>query len=109
MLLAWFQVLLLAVKQIFPDFEFMWLVEEAKKNLPLELDFLNEGKNAEKVAQMLKRFDFLKVIGVCLGTHTHVAYPCRSSCSSKRVHVAFSRAGVLFICYMERNTEGICL
>lgn len=55
------QVLLLAVKQIFPDFEFMWLVEEAKKNLPLELDFLNEGRNAEKVAHMLKNFDFLKV------------------------------------------------
>lgn len=55
------QVLLLVVKQIFPDFEFMWLVEEAKKNLPLELDFLNEGRNAEKVANMLKNFDFLKV------------------------------------------------
>lgn len=55
------QVLLLVVKQIFPDFEFMWLVEEAKKNLPLELDFLNEGRNAEKVAQMLKNFEFLKV------------------------------------------------
>ncbi|XP_025912989.1 uncharacterized aarF domain-containing protein kinase 1 isoform X3 [Apteryx rowi] len=55
------EVLLLVVKQIFPDFEFMWLVEEAKKNLPLELDFLNEGRNAEKVAHMLKDFDFLKV------------------------------------------------
>lgn len=55
------QVLLLVVKQIFPDFEFMWLVEEAKKNLPLELDFLHEGRNAEKVAHMLKNFDFLKV------------------------------------------------
>ncbi|XP_021398513.1 aarF domain-containing protein kinase 1 isoform X4 [Lonchura striata] len=55
------EVLLLVVKQIFPDFEFMWLVEEAKKNLPLELDFLNEGRNAEKVAHMLKNFDFLKV------------------------------------------------
>lgn len=55
------QVLLLVVKQIFPDFEFMWLVEEAKKNLPLELDFLNEGRNAEKVAHMLRNFDFLKV------------------------------------------------
>ncbi|XP_009976286.1 PREDICTED: uncharacterized aarF domain-containing protein kinase 1 [Tauraco erythrolophus] len=55
------EVLLLVVKQIFPDFEFMWLVEEAKKNLPLELDFLNEGRNAEKVAHMLKSFDFLKV------------------------------------------------
>ncbi|KAL2789644.1 aarF domain-containing protein kinase 1 isoform d, partial [Daubentonia madagascariensis] len=55
------EVLVLAVKQLFPDFEFMWLVDEAKKNLPLELDFLNEGRNAEKVAQMLKHFDFLKV------------------------------------------------
>ncbi|XP_035757868.1 aarF domain-containing protein kinase 1 isoform X2 [Egretta garzetta] len=55
------EVLVLVVKQIFPDFEFMWLVEEAKKNLPLELDFLNEGRNAEKVAHMLKNFDFLKI------------------------------------------------
>ncbi|KAM9202242.1 aarF domain-containing protein kinase 1 isoform 2-T2 [Dugong dugon] len=55
------EVLVLAVKQLFPEFEFMWLVDEAKKNLPLELDFLSEGRNAEKVAQMLKHFDFLKV------------------------------------------------
>ncbi|XP_063500311.1 aarF domain-containing protein kinase 1 isoform X6 [Symphalangus syndactylus] len=55
------EVLVLAVKQLFPEFEFMWLVDEAKKNLPLELDFLNEGRNAEKVSQMLKHFDFLKV------------------------------------------------
>ncbi|XP_029139300.1 uncharacterized aarF domain-containing protein kinase 1 isoform X3 [Protobothrops mucrosquamatus] len=54
-------ILVLVVKQIFPDFEFMWLVDEAKKNLPVELDFLNEGKNAEKVAYMLRCFDFLKV------------------------------------------------
>lgn len=58
-----FQVLVLAVKQLFPEFEFMWLVDEAKKNLPLELDFLNEGRNAERVAQMLKHIDFLKVGG----------------------------------------------
>ncbi|XP_030857853.1 aarF domain-containing protein kinase 1 isoform X5 [Gorilla gorilla gorilla] len=55
------EVLVLAVKQLFPEFEFMWLVDEAKKNLPLELDFLNEGRNAEKVSQMLKHFDFLKI------------------------------------------------
>ncbi|XP_072479784.1 aarF domain-containing protein kinase 1 isoform X3 [Notamacropus eugenii] len=55
------EVLVGAVKQLFPEFEFMWLVDEAKKNLPLELDFLNEGRNAEKVAEMLKRFEFLKV------------------------------------------------
>ncbi|XP_029139299.1 uncharacterized aarF domain-containing protein kinase 1 isoform X2 [Protobothrops mucrosquamatus] len=55
------EILVLVVKQIFPDFEFMWLVDEAKKNLPVELDFLNEGKNAEKVAYMLRCFDFLKI------------------------------------------------
>ena len=42
----------------------MWLVEEAKKNMPVELDFLNEGRNAEKVAVMLAHFPWLKV-------HTH--------------------------------------
>lgn len=36
---------------LFPDFKFQWLVEESKKNLPIELDFLHEGKNTEKVCQ----------------------------------------------------------
>lgn len=51
-----------AVHWLFPDFALMWLVEEAKKNMPLELDFLNEGRNAEKVADMLAHFTFLKVL-----------------------------------------------
>ncbi|KAM3594832.1 uncharacterized protein V6R79_014695 [Siganus canaliculatus] len=55
------EVLVRAVHWLFPDFAFIWLVEEAKKNMPLELDFLNEGHNAEKVAKMLARFPFLKV------------------------------------------------
>ncbi|XP_044022332.1 aarF domain-containing protein kinase 1 isoform X3 [Siniperca chuatsi] len=55
------EVLLRAVHWLFPDFAFMWLVEEAKKNMPLELDFLNEGHNAERVANMLAHFPFLKV------------------------------------------------
>ncbi|KAM8915129.1 aarF domain-containing protein kinase 1 isoform 3-T3 [Spinachia spinachia] len=55
------EVMLKAVHWLFPNFSFMWLVEEAKKNLPLELDFLNEGHNAEKVANMLAHFYFLKV------------------------------------------------
>uniref|UniRef100_A0A3P8TC70 AarF domain-containing protein kinase 1 n=1 Tax=Amphiprion percula TaxID=161767 RepID=A0A3P8TC70_AMPPE len=50
-----------AVHWLFPDFAFMWLVEEAKKNMPLELDFLNEGLNAVKVSNMLADFPFLKV------------------------------------------------
>uniref|UniRef100_UPI003AADEF03 aarF domain-containing protein kinase 1 n=1 Tax=Centroberyx gerrardi TaxID=166262 RepID=UPI003AADEF03 len=55
------EVLLRAVHWLFPDFGFMWLVEEAKKNMPLELDFLNEGRNAERVARMLAHYPFLKV------------------------------------------------
>uniref|UniRef100_A0A3P8WGF0 AarF domain-containing protein kinase 1 n=1 Tax=Cynoglossus semilaevis TaxID=244447 RepID=A0A3P8WGF0_CYNSE len=55
------EVLAKAVHWLFPDFGFMWLVEEAKKNMPLELDFLNEGHNAEKVANMLAHHSFLKV------------------------------------------------
>ena len=37
------------VKAAFPQFEFMWLAEEMKKNLPLELTFTQEGRNSEKV------------------------------------------------------------
>lgn len=35
---------------LFPEFRFQWLVDESKKNLPIELDFLHEGKNVEKVS-----------------------------------------------------------
>ncbi|XP_053553329.1 aarF domain-containing protein kinase 1 isoform X1 [Bombina bombina] len=55
------EVLLHVVKIIFPQFEFMWLVEEAKKNLPLELDFLKEGRNAEKMAELVRKFPFLRI------------------------------------------------
>ncbi|XP_029316991.1 aarF domain-containing protein kinase 1 isoform X2 [Cottoperca gobio] len=55
------EALLRMVHWLCPDFAFMWLVEEAKKNMPLELDFLNEGHNAERVANMLAHFPFLKV------------------------------------------------
>uniref|UniRef100_A0A8C5WLK4 AarF domain-containing protein kinase 1 n=1 Tax=Leptobrachium leishanense TaxID=445787 RepID=A0A8C5WLK4_9ANUR len=55
------EILLHVVKVVFPKFEFMWLVDEAKKNLPLELDFLNEGRNAERMAAMVSHFPFLKI------------------------------------------------
>ncbi|KAM9294328.1 aarF domain-containing protein kinase 1 [Gastrophryne carolinensis] len=55
------EVLLHIVKKIFPQFQLMWLIEEAKKNLPLELDFLNEARNAEKMAGLVFRFPFLKI------------------------------------------------
>jgi len=46
---------------IFPEFQFRWLAEETRKNLPLELDFVNEGKNCERVAEMFGHLPFLKV------------------------------------------------
>ena len=51
------------VKRVFPEFQFTWLVEETKKNLPLELDFLNlnEGKNSENPQETFSRLKFLKV------------------------------------------------
>ena len=56
-----------AVSYFFPDFNFDWLVEETKKNLPLELDFEHEGENAERVAAMFKQFPWLKVSS-CVST-----------------------------------------
>ena len=46
---------------IFPDFQFLWIAEMTKKNLPLELDFAHEGRNCERVAHMFKDFDYIKV------------------------------------------------
>jgi len=54
-------VLVRTVKILFPQFEFMWLAEEMKKNLPLELAFTQEGKNAEKVSQNFLDLTWLKV------------------------------------------------
>ncbi|XP_035719078.1 aarF domain-containing kinase 1-like [Vespa mandarinia] len=44
---------------IFPDFKFDWLVDETKKNIPLELDFTQEGKNAEKIQSLLSHYHWL--------------------------------------------------
>lgn len=57
----YFQFLLQVVAKIFPDFKFLWLSEEMRFNLPKELDFVLEGRNSEKVYQLLKHFKFLKV------------------------------------------------
>jgi len=39
------------VKRIFPKFEYTWLVDEIKQNLPRELDFRLEGKNCEQAGR----------------------------------------------------------
>lgn len=49
------------VNYAFPQFEFMWLADEMKKNLPLELNFLQEGRNAEKISNLLSHLPYLRI------------------------------------------------
>ncbi|EJD52676.1 ABC1-domain-containing protein [Auricularia subglabra TFB-10046 SS5] len=39
------------VKRLFPEFELDWLGQEMRENLPLELDFVHEAKNAARVTE----------------------------------------------------------
>ncbi|KAF7288670.1 ABC1-domain-containing protein [Mycena chlorophos] len=39
------------IKFWFPEFEFTWLADEMKTNLPLEMNFVHEAANAEKTRQ----------------------------------------------------------
>ena len=36
------------IKHWFPEFEFTWLGEEMRENLPKEMDFVHEKRNAER-------------------------------------------------------------
>lgn len=62
--MATMELLVNIVAPLFPEFKLRWLVDETKRNLPIELDFYNEGKNCERVARMFSHFDFLKVPSV---------------------------------------------
>lgn len=55
------EVLVKIMSAIFEEFDFQWLVDETKKNLPKELNFKLEGENAEKVQLLLKDFKWLKI------------------------------------------------
>lgn len=55
------EFLLQMVARIFPEFKFLWLSEEMRENLPKELDFIMEGKNSEKLDNLLGHFKFLKI------------------------------------------------
>ncbi|XP_056637640.1 aarF domain-containing kinase 1 [Diorhabda carinulata] len=46
---------------VFPEFKFKWLVDESKKNIPQELNFSQEGRNAEKIAKLFENVDWLKI------------------------------------------------
>merc|ERR1719219_2315975 len=57
-------LLVRGIKVVFPQFSFMWLANEMKINLPLELDFTKEASNSEKVARIFRDFYWLKVPGI---------------------------------------------
>ncbi|XP_041980024.1 aarF domain-containing kinase 1 [Aricia agestis] len=59
--LKWMEFIIYTMSKVFPDFQLQWLVDETKKNIAKELDFLQEGKNAEKVAELFKDYKWLKV------------------------------------------------
>ncbi|KAI5123928.1 hypothetical protein M0805_006345 [Coniferiporia weirii] len=42
------------IKRWFPDFEFSWLGEEMRENLPKEMDFVHEASNAARTANDFK-------------------------------------------------------
>lgn len=43
-------ILLKVVKSLFPTFEFEWLGDEMKENLPLEMDFVHEVRPTARIA-----------------------------------------------------------
>ncbi|XP_055384602.1 aarF domain-containing kinase 1 [Condylostylus longicornis] len=55
------EILVKLMTFIFPDFNIQWLVDETKKNLPQELNFLKEGQNAEKVSLQFSKYDWIKI------------------------------------------------
>lgn len=56
-----FQLLANVAAWCFPDFKLQWLVDETKRNLPCELNFIMEGKNSEKTASLMNHLPWLHV------------------------------------------------
>lgn len=65
------EILCKIMAYMFSDFKMQWLVDESKKNLPIELDFLQEGKNSEKVAMMFKKYKWLKIPKIYWNLSSH--------------------------------------
>ncbi|EOA92949.1 putative aarF domain-containing protein kinase 5, partial [Anas platyrhynchos] len=55
------QLLLRIVEFMHPSFGFSWVLEDLKGTLAQELDFENEGRNAERCARDLRHFGYVVV------------------------------------------------
>ncbi|KAI5699974.1 hypothetical protein M8J75_012039 [Diaphorina citri] len=55
------EALVHVVAWVFPEFKFLWLVDETKRNIPKELNFLEEASNITKVTKMFAHFPWLKI------------------------------------------------
>lgn len=55
------ELLLRLVELMHPSFGFSWVLQDLKGTLVQELDFENEGRNAERCAQELKHFHYVVV------------------------------------------------
>ena len=60
----------------FPGFSYGWLADEIAPHLPKELDFVNEGKNAERAAHNLKRTGLACVVPKIRWEHTTARVLC---------------------------------
>ncbi|XP_020815935.1 uncharacterized aarF domain-containing protein kinase 5 [Drosophila serrata] len=49
------------VEFFFKDYNFGWILNDLRKNLVLEMNFVQEGQNAERCARDMLKFDFVHV------------------------------------------------
>ncbi|KAK3921273.1 putative aarF domain-containing protein kinase 5 [Frankliniella fusca] len=59
--LATVDLLLAFTAWLHPKFNFHWVLDEIKETLEQELDFINEGKNAERCSKELSKFPYIYV------------------------------------------------
>jgi aarF domain-containing kinase len=58
---ATIEIIFTIVKRVFPSFNYFWLVEEMKRNIPQELDFQHEAHNIRRCAAMHSDLPYVQV------------------------------------------------